>query len=129
MADKYNDTGRRLKQRKLNVPELIKGRALRITEEGPGRRCDSEGPKSPACRPNAPAVKLKDPNRFSIVTPMNTQAKNWPDKPKSYKVAAKSINKMPLNDGKYRQIVDSAKKLKMPEDKIFKDDSRATRKR
>ena len=129
MPDKYNDTGRRLKQRKLNVPELIKGGALRITEEGPGRQCKSEGPQSPACRFDAPAVKLKDPNRFSIVTPLNTQAKNWPDKPKSYKIAAKSINKMPLNDGKYRQIVDSAKKLKMPEDKIFEGGSSAARKR
>ena len=115
VANKYNDTDRRLKQRKLNVPELIKGGALRITEEGPGR-------------PDAPAVKSPDPNRFSIVTPMNPQAKNWPDKPKSYKVAAKSINEVPLNDGKYRQIVDSAKKLKMPEDKIFKDSKDAARK-
>lgn len=112
MADKYNSRSHKLKQRKLNVPNLIKGGALRITEEGPGR-------------PNAPPNKEADPNRFSIVTPLNVQAKSWPNKPKSYKIAAKVINTTRLGDGKYRQIIDSAKKLKMPEDKIFLDTKKA----
>ena len=106
MVRKYNSTTHSIKQRKLRVSSLVREGALRITEPGPGAR--------------VPANKRGDPSQFSVVTPMNPQARSWKSKPKSYSTAQRLFDKGWLDDGKYRQIVDSAKKKGLSDAQIFK---------
>lgn len=108
MANKYNATTRNIKQKKLNVPALLKAKALRVTVPGPG----VTGKKG---------KKYDAPDKFSVVTPKNRQAKGWEDKPNSYRKAEKLMDKGWLDDGKYRQIVDSAKAKGLPRKRIFKE--------
>jgi hypothetical protein len=99
----------------LNVPELIKRGAIRITFGGDGK---------------GGFVESDDPNDFSLVSKVNSvQDKmydKWPDKPQAYEAAARIINS-PIDpktghlvyDGKYRQILDSAKMLGLPDELIY----------
>jgi len=105
MANKYNATTHKIKQKELNVPNLLRTKALRITEPGPGVKEKS----SP-----------KDPKQFSVVTPKNPQAKTWKDKPASVATATRLFKKGWLDDGKYKQIVDSARAKGMADSEIFK---------
>lgn len=109
--DEYTFTDER---RKLNVPELLKRRAVRITYAGDGK---------------GGYDKSTDEKLFSVVTLMNDESVNsptptWPDKPQSYALATKLMN-APLKrdhllyDGKYRQIIASAFKLGMAPEEIF----------
>lgn len=110
MVKKYNSTSHSIRQKKLRVPELVRAGALRITEPGPGA--------------GVPPSKKSDPREFSVVTPMNPQARAWKNKPKSYSVAQKLFDRGWLDDGKYRQIVDSARSKGLPDSKIFKPQRR-----
>jgi len=108
-ANRYNATSHNVRQKKLNTPALIKSGAVRITVVGPGA--------SKSGRPG----KTSDPaGKFSVVTPKNPQARGWKNKPNSYKTAERLFDKGWLDDGKYRQIVDSARKLGLSDKRIFK---------
>lgn len=91
----------------LNVKRLVDGGALRITYPGDGKGGFNRD---------------ESPDAFSVVSLVNdmasdTTTRGWPDKAKSIASAQKIINgKEPdgtlwLSDGKYRQIVESAKAL------------------
>lgn len=95
------------KRKVLNVKKLVDGGALRITYPGDGK---------------GGFRRDEDPEAFSVVSLVNdmasdTTTRSWPDKAKSIAAAQKIINgKEPdgtlwLSDGKYRQIVESAKAL------------------
>src|SRR5262245_43273144 len=118
MTSDYGQYTFRVPRRRLNVTKLLASKALRITYADDGK---------------GGFVKSKDPKSFSVVSAVNDQAAgsvtpNWPDKPQSYALAKHLINK-PLRpghehllyDGKYRQIVDSARMKKMSEGDVFLD--------
>ncbi len=103
-AETFND-----KRKILDVKKLVDGGALRITYPGDGKGGFN---------------KDENPESFSVVSLVNdmasdTTTRGWPDKEKSIAAAQKIINgKEPdgtlwLSDGKYRQIVESAKALGM----------------
>lgn len=101
-------------RRSLNVEELMKQRAMRITYAGDGKG---------GFDPDEAA------DSFAVVSDMNDKqpggvTTSWPDKPSSYELASKMINgqqqgKPFLNDEKYHQIVGSAKNLGLSEEQIF----------
>lgn len=111
----YGDLSYKEPRQMLNVPELIKRGAIRITYGGDGK---------------GGYVESDDPSDFSLVTNINKESSSmfdkWPDKPISYDVAAQIINS-PIDkkkghlvyDGKYRQILDSAKMLGLPDELIY----------
>lgn len=101
-AETFNDP-----RKVLNVKKLVDGGALRITYPGDGKGGFN---------------KDENPESFSVVSLVNdmtpdTTTRGWPDKEKSIAAAQRIINgKEPdgtlwLSDGKYRQIVESAKAL------------------
>lgn len=101
-AETFNDP-----RKVLNVKKLVDGGALRITYPGDGKGGFKRDESLEA---------------FSVVSLVNdmapdTTTRAWPDKMKSIPTAQKVINgKEPdgtlwLSDGKYRQIVESAKAL------------------
>jgi hypothetical protein len=111
----YGDLGYKEPRQMLNVPELIKRGAIRITYGGDGK---------------GGYVESDDPNDFSLITEFNKRKSSdydaWPDKPEAYEAAMRMINE-PVNpkkghlvyDGKYRQILDSAKMLGLPDELIY----------
>jgi len=111
----YADMAYAEPRQQLNIPALIKSGAIRITHGGDGKGGYAE---------------VDDPNDFSLISKVNSiQDKmydSWPDKPASYEAAAQMINS-PIDpktghlvyDGKYRQILDSAKMLGLPDDLIY----------
>jgi len=111
----YGDVSYKEPRQMLNVPELIKRGAIRITYGGDGK---------------GGYVESDDPNDFSLITNVNKQKSSdydaWPDKPEAYETAMRMINE-PVDpkkghlvyDGKYRQILDSAKMLGLPDELIY----------
>lgn len=111
----YGDLAYKEPRRMLNVPELIKRGAIRITYGGDGK---------------GGYVESDDPNDFSLITNVNKQKSSdydaWPDKPEAYEAAMRMINETVnpkkghlVYDGKYRQILDSAKMLGLPDELIY----------
>lgn len=111
----YNAYTFKLARKQLNVPNLLKTGALRITYAGDGK---------------GGYVRSPAPESFSVVTHLNDKAKNsptpqWPNKPASYLLAERKINE-PLRhehllyDGKYRQILKSAELLGMTAEQVFR---------
>jgi hypothetical protein len=111
----YGDLSYKEPRQMLNVPELIKRGAIRITFGGDGK---------------GGFVESDDPEDFSLITEVNKRKSSdydkWPDKPQAYEAAARMINS-PIDpktghlvyDGKYRQILDSAKMLGLPDELIY----------
>ena len=111
----YADLAYAEPRRQLNIPALIKNGAIRITHGGDGKGGYEE---------------VDDPTNFSLISKVNSVQDKmydaWPDKPASYEAAAQMINS-PIDpktghlvyDGKYRQILDSAKMLGLPDDLIY----------
>lgn len=105
-------------RRPLNLRNLIQSGALRITYAGNGK---------------GGFTNTQDPESFSIITKMNEESgprnlfAKFPDKPQSYPVAERMFNQSApnlgryrlLDDGKYRQIVESARMLGMSDEQIF----------
>ena len=106
----YGDIGHDMPKKPLNVPKLISAGALRITYPG-----DGKGGYDPT-----DAV-----HDYSIVSKINDESdgmtRQWPNKPMSYDYAAQSINKnlSQLPNGKYQQIIDSARQLKLSDEDIY----------
>jgi hypothetical protein len=112
----------KIKRRKLNVPALIKAGAIFITY------------------PHGEQGWETDDNRvwsYSLISLYNVQSGGWPKdaknylKPQSYKRAEQQINSSAPNlgsdqlvyDGKYNQILWSIKKLGIPDNVAFLDNS------
>lgn len=108
----FGDLSRNMQYQPLNWDRLIKSGAIRITQPGSGT-----GPE-PTITP--------DPELWSLVSLQNDRAKNsyttkWPDKPESVETALKTLSGADnmLYDGKYRQILWSAKQLGLSPQEVF----------
>lgn len=113
----YNEVAYALERRPLNVKKLIEAGAIRVTQPGDGKG----GYEQP-----------DDPSKFSLVTLINDltnpATSSWPNRPESIEAAQQMINAAVdpkighlVYDGKYRQILDSAKLLGLKESDIFLD--------
>lgn len=105
-----SDMGSSMQYAPLNLENLLRAGAVRVTHPGDGKGGYEQS---------------TDPDAYSIVSHYNDQHSNgmtqqWPDKPESYSAAADAINKPgPLYDGKYQQILWSAQQKGLPESEIF----------
>ena len=110
----YDEYTFRDSRRPLNLSALITRGAVRITYAGNGK---------------GGWINSSDPESFSVVTLMNdgsdsSPTPSWPNKPLSYQIAQKLMN-APLRkdhllyDGKWRQILWSAKALGMTPSEMF----------
>jgi hypothetical protein len=108
----FGDLSRRMQYQPLNFKKLIDAGAIRITQPGSGT-----GPE--------PTV-TDDPNLWSLVSLHNDRAKNsytpkWPTKPEAVDTALSELQKNNdfLYDGKYRQILWSARELGLKPEDVF----------
>ena len=108
----YSDLSRGMEYMPLNYQALLDAGAIRITQPGSGK-----GPE--------PLIS-NDPEQWSLVTKYNDVQKDsytpkWPDKPEAYENAFKMLSSSPdaLYDGKYRQILWSARELGLMPDQVF----------
>jgi hypothetical protein len=107
----FNDLQQTMTYRPLNARRLIDAGAIRITQPGSG-----VGPH---------AIDTPDPERYSLVTRHNDRSPDsytraWSNKPESYESAIEAINQPGLlYDGKYRQILQSARELGLSPDEVF----------
>jgi len=108
----FGDLSRKLPYQPLNWDRLINSGAIRITQPGSG---------------TGPEPKItNDPEQWSLVSLQNDKVKDsyttkWPTKPEAYDSALKTLgqsNDM-LYDGKYRQILWSAKQLGLSPQEVF----------
>jgi hypothetical protein len=107
----FSDMDRTMKMQPLNYQKLLDAGAIRITQPGSGT-----GPE--------PIIN-NDPSQWSLVSRHNDLQPNsyttgWPDKPEAYKNAFEALNDPnALYNGKYRQILWSAKQAGLHPDEIF----------
>ena len=108
----FGDLSRNMQYQPLNWDRLIKAGAIRITQPGSG---------------TGPEPKITDdPEQWSLVSLQNDKSRDsytmkWPTKPESYESAMKILNQSNdmLYDGKYRQILWSAKQLGLSPQEVF----------
>jgi len=110
--DYYSDMARNMEYLPLNYKALLDAGAIRITQPGSGT-----GPEP---------IISKDPEQWSLVTKYNDAQKNsytpkWPDKPEAYENAFNMLSSSndALYNGKYRQILWSARELGLTPDQVF----------
>jgi hypothetical protein len=109
----YGDLQQNLKYLPLNYPFLLNKGAIRITQPGSG---DENNPH---------AINSSDPEKWSLVSAYNdlypnSPTRGWASKPESYESAIKILNNPGgLYDGKYRQILQSARDLGLRPDEVF----------
>ena len=108
----FGDLSRRMQYQPLNIQKLIDVGAIRITQPGSGT-----GPE--------PEIS-NDPQKWSLVSLYNDRAKDsytpkWPTKPEAVDSALSALQKNNdfLYDGKYRQILWSARELGMKPQDVF----------
>jgi len=105
----YADLSQKMQYQPMNWQRLIDAGAIRITQPGSGTGDEP--------------IITPDPNQFSIVSLYNDRGsptKNWPNKPESYQLAIEALGKPgPLYDGKYRQILWSARELGLKPEDVF----------
>lgn len=108
----FGDLSRRMQYQPLNIQKLIDAGAIRITQPGSGT-----GPE--------PLI-TNDPNQWSLVSLHNDRAKDsytakWPTKPEAVENALSALQKNNdfLYDGKYRQILWSARELGLKPQDVF----------
>lgn len=105
----YADTGRD-KVRPLRIRRLMEAGAFRVTYAADGR---------------GGYTKSASPDAFSIVTPANEQQtgplspRHWPTKRAAIPTALRLLRGRWLDNGKFLQIVDSAKALGLADPDIF----------
>lgn len=106
----YSELSRTMQYPPLNVQRLLDAGVIRITD---------------------PAGKSDDPEGWSLVTRYNdvqpgSVTPNWQNRTSAYDQALSVLNKPgPIYDGKYRQILWSARDLGLlPEDVFMKQTSR-----
>lgn len=107
----YTGKPNNLARRPLNIRNLIKSGAMRVTEPGNG---------------TGGYEKTPDDGSFSVVSRYNDEigkaSSNWPDKPSQYGVAEAELNSPDaLYDGKYRQMMWSADRLGMSDNDLYQD--------
>ena len=107
----YTGKPNNLARRPLNIRNLIKSGAMRVTEPGNG---------------TGGYEKTPDDGGFSVVSRYNDEignaSSNWPDKPSQYGVAEAQLNSPDaLYDGKYRQMMWSADRLGMSDNDLYQD--------
>lgn len=108
----FSDPRQTLEYQPLNVQALIDRGVIRVTQPGTGKEDGSY------------AMTL-DPYNWSLVTAYNDQSPgsytvNWPSKPESYPDVIQSLNQPgPLYDGKYRQILWSARQAGLRPEDVF----------
>jgi hypothetical protein len=102
----YGEQGQKIEYQPLNVQRLIDAGAIRITD---------------------PSGEKDNPEGWSLVTKWNDLQKEsvtpqWQNRPDAYPQALSVLNQPgPLYDGKYRQILWSARELGLrPEDVFMK---------
>lgn len=103
-----SDMGNSANYRPLNLPNLLSSGAVRVTQPGDGRG----------------GFDANDhPWDYSIVTHYNDLhggTGKWPSKPSAHDLAAQQINQPgPLYNGKYNQILWSARQKGMIDNDIF----------
>ena len=108
----YSDLSRKEEYKPLNYKALLDSGAIRITQPGSGTGPD--------------ARVTRDPEQWSLVTKYNDLEKGsytsgWADKPEAYENAIRELSSSTgaLYDGKYRQILWSARQLGLTPDQIF----------
>lgn len=106
----YSDLSQKMQYQPMDWKRLIDAGAVRITQPGSGT-----GPE-----PNI----TPDPNLFSVVSLHNDQGdsytRGWPNKPESYPLAIQQLAEPGLlYDGKYRQILWSARQLGLRPEDVF----------
>ncbi len=108
----YSDLAQTMQYQPMNWQKLIDTGAIRITQPGSGT-----GPE-----PNI----TSDPSLFSLVSLHNDQGdsytRGWPNKPEAYQNAINMLNTPGpglLYDGKYRQILWSARELGLRPEDVF----------
>ena len=108
----YGDLQHNLKYLPLNIKRLLDAGAIRITQPGSGVAPGN-------------AINSSDPEKWSLVTAHNDRdsdsyTRGWASKPESYESAIKILNNPgALYDGKYRQILWSARNLGLRPDEVF----------
>jgi hypothetical protein len=112
----YSDLSQNMQYEPINWQRLIDSGAVRITQPGSGT-----GPEP---------IITPDPSQFSVVSMHNDQGnsytRNWPNKPESYPQAIEDLAKPGLlYDGKYRQILWSARELGLNPQDVFMQKSAA----
>jgi hypothetical protein len=122
VAEGYSNTTFQTERRKLNVPALIKAGALFVTYPHGEQGWETDNQEDWA---------------YSLISLYNVMQGGWPGaakkylKPASYKKAEQQVNSSAPNlgsdklvyDGKYNQILWSIKKLGIPDNIAFLDDS------
>lgn len=110
-ASAFSDLAQSMNYRPLNVQRLIDAGAIRITQPGSGT-----GPQP---------LETNDPNQWSLVTayndrPSDSYTRNWATRPESYASAIEAVNQPGLlYDGKYRQILWSAREAGLKPSDVF----------
>jgi len=100
----YSDLAQTIQYQPLNVQRLLDAGAIRITD---------------------PAGKADNPDGWSLVTRYNdvlpsSVTPKWANRPSSYEQALSVLNQPgPLYDGKYRQILWSARELGLRPEDVF----------
>jgi hypothetical protein len=122
VAEGYSNTTFQTERRRLNVPALIKAGALFVTYPHGEQGWETDNQEDWA---------------YSLISLYNVMQGGWPGeakkylKPASYKKAEQQVNSSAPNlgsdklvyDGKYNQILWSIKKLGIPDNIAFLDDS------
>ena len=122
LAEGYSNTTFQTERRRLNVPALIKAGALFVTYPHGEQGWETDNQEDWA---------------YSLISLYNVMQGGWPGeakkylKPTSYKKAEQQVNSSAPNlgsdklvyDGKYNQILWSIKKLGIPDNIAFLDDS------
>jgi soluble lytic murein transglycosylase-like protein len=106
----FNSAEQNPENRHLNYQYLLDKGAIRITQPGSGKGPDP--------------INSSDPNQWSLVSALNDQSSDpytlrWASKPESYKPAIEFLSRTPIHDGKYRQILWSARNLGLRPDEVF----------
>jgi len=123
VAEDYSNTTFRTERRRLNVPALIKAGALFVTYPHGEQGWETDN---------------KEDWAYSLISLYNVIQGGWTSeakkylKPASYKKAEQQVNSSAPNlgsdklvyDGKYNQILWSIKKLGIPDNVAFLDDSK-----